>query len=183
MRSAKMIIVAPPLTSDRFLRPLVFLRSEHDRQLMICDWLIALAGNMQIGLVIEEVEELIAFFTEDLPLHSDDEEKDLFPILSRCSLPEDRIEPVLGQFKFEHNVDRFLALHVVIDLKAIAVKRTLKHPNNLWADMRAFAEAQRRHIYWENRTVLSLGLKRLGPKDEEVLGRKMAERRGLILPH
>ncbi len=177
-----MIIVAPPLTSDRFLRPLVFLQSEHDRQLMICDWLIELAGNMQIGPVIEEVEELIAFFTEDLPLHTDDEEIDLFPILSRCSLPEDRIEPILGQFELEHNVDSVLALHVVIDLKAITVKRTLKHPNYLWADMRAFATAQRRHIYWENHTVLSLGLKRLGPKDEEELGHNMAKRRGLDLP-
>ena len=99
-----MNIVAPPLTPDRFLDPLVFLRSEHDRQLMICDWLIEFAGNMQIGPVIEEVEELIAFFTEDLPLHSDDEEIDFFPILSRCSLLEDRIKPVLANAKAIENV-------------------------------------------------------------------------------
>ena len=178
-----MIITAPSLDADRFLRPLVIIRSEHDRQLMICDWLIELADNKQIGPVIEEVDELLTFFNEDLSLHFKDEEIDLFPILRRCCLPEDRFDPVLAQFELEHNVDRVLKTHVVIDLNSITKTKKLKHQSALGNNLRAFAEAQRRHIYWENHTLLPLGHNRLGQMDERELGGKMAERRGLILPY
>lgn len=178
-----MIITAPSPTADRFLRPFEIIRSEHDRQLMICDWLRELADNKQIGPVIEEVDELLAYFNEELPLHLKDEEIDFFPILRRCCLPEDRFDSVLAQFELEHNVDRVLKIHVVIELKSITVDRTLENQSDLWANLRAFAEAQRRHIYWENQTLLPLGLKRLSRKDEIELGRNMAERRGLLLPY
>ncbi len=183
MRSAEMIITAPSPSADRFLRPLVIISSEHDRQLMICDWLIELADNKQIGPVIEEVDELVTFFNEELPLHFKDEEIDFFPILRRCCLPEDRFDSVFAQLELMHNVDRVLKIHVVIELKSITVNRKPENQSILWANLRAFAEARRRHIYWENQTLLPLGLKRLSRKDEIELGRNMAKRRGLVLPY
>ncbi len=178
-----MTIVAPSLTADQFLRPLVLIRSEHDRQLMICDWLIELADNMQTEPLIEEADDLLTYFTEELPLHFQDEEIDLFPMLRRCCRPEDRIDALLAQFELEHNVDRVLKTHVVIDLNSITKTKKLKHQSALGNNLRAFAEAQRRHIYWENHTLLPLGHNRLGQMDERELGGKMAERRGLILPY
>lgn len=183
MRSAEMIITAPSLNADRFLHPLVIIRSEHNRQLEICNWLIELADNRQIGPVIEEADDLLTFFNEELSLHFKDEEIDLSPILRRRCLPEDRFDPVLAQFELDHNVDRVLKLHVVIELKSITVNGKPENQSDLWADLRAFAEAGRRHINWENQTLLPLGLKRLSRKDEMELGRKMARRRGLDLPN
>ena len=49
----------------------------------------------------------------------------------------------------------------------------------LFMDLRTFAEAQRRHIAWENSLVLPLARKRLTAKDLETMGRNMAARRGI----
>lgn len=47
---------------------------------------------------------------------------------------------------------------------------------------RGFARSQRRHLGWENGTVLPLAEKRLTDEDQAAPGRSMAKRRGLIFP-
>jgi hemerythrin-like domain-containing protein len=50
------------------------------------------------------------------------------------------------------------------------------------ARARAFARFQRRHLGWENGTVLPLAERRLSDDDNAALGASMAARRGLTLP-
>lgn len=176
-----MSVTAPSFTPDQFLRPLDVIRSEHDRQLLVCDRVEKLAHDRRLESVLEEAEMLMAYFTKDLPLHCKDEEEDLFRILRlRCG-PEDRIDGILAELDRDHATEMFLAHSIVVDLKAV-VGRALDNPWSLFDDLRVFAEGQRRHVAWENRAVLPLALKRLRPEDLEEMGRNMMVRRGIPYP-
>ena len=45
---------------EQFLHPLDVIRSEHDRQLLVCDRLVELAKDFQLEPVAEEAETLLA---------------------------------------------------------------------------------------------------------------------------
>lgn len=167
------------LSRKQFLFPLDFIRSEHDRQVALYDRLAELANDYQLGPVSKEAETLIAFLTEDLPLHGKDEEEDLFRLLKLRCRPEDGFDGILAQLEFEHSLDTVLAHHIVIDLEAIADRKTLESPMRIFMNLRTFVEAQRRHLAWENGVVLPLAQKRLDPGDLEEMGRNMAARRGM----
>ncbi len=167
---------------EQFLRPLDVIRSEHDRQLLVCYRLMELAHDLQLEPVAEEAETLLAYLTEPLLLHHKDEEDDLFRLLKLRCRPDDGFDGILAQLEFEHNLDTVLARYIVIDLRKIIGRRTPESPMRLFMDLRTFAEAQQRHIAWENRVVLLLARKRLTPKNLEEMGRNMAVRRGIAYP-
>lgn len=164
---------------DQFSRPLDVIRAEHDRQFLLSARLIELATDCRLGPVIRTTESLLAYLTEDLPLHCKDEEEDLFPLLRRRCLQEDGIESILAELDKDHAAERFLACHLVIDLRSIVIERRSDPPTQLFADLRVFAEGQRRHLSWENRTVLPLAHKRLRREDLVEMGRNMVDRRGI----
>lgn len=173
---------AHSFAAERFLSPLDLIRSEHDRQLALYDRLDELANDEQLRPVSKEAETLIVFLTEDLPLHGKDEEEDLFRLLKLRCRPVDGFDGILEQLEFEHSLDRVLAHHIVIDLEAIADRRTLENPIRIFMNLRTFVETQRRHLAWENAVVLPLARKRLSPKDLEEMGRNMAARRAIVYP-
>ena len=176
-----MTITVPSFTPDQFLRPLDVIRSEHDRQVVVCDRIEKLAIDRQLEPVLEEAEMLLTYLTKDLPLHCKDEEDDLFGMLRRRCRPGDTIDGILAELDRDHATERFLACSIVVDLKPI-VGRTLDDPWRFFDDLRIFAEGQRRHVAWENRAVLPLALKRLCPEDLEEMGRNMTARRGIPYP-
>ena len=162
--------------------PLDLIQSEHGHHLELCDRIIELANDQQLEAVAEDAEMLLGYFTEGLPAHAEDEESDLLPKLkSRCQ-PDDGIDGILSEIEQEHAVDTFLAHHVVLDLKVLASGKKLDQPMRLFNSLRAFAEAQRRHLAWENRVMLPLARKRLSPADLEEMGHNMAARRGIADP-
>ena len=163
--------------SDQLRRPLDAIRSTHDGQLHFCDWLIDLANAQDLGPVAANVEHLLTYLTEDLPLHAKDEEADLFPLLQLRCLSEDRIEAMLERLDREHAAENFLAHHLVAELKVIAGGEQPSNSTRLFNDLRAFAVAQCRHIAWENAVVLPLANKRLSSDDLEEMNRKMSARR------
>ena len=169
-------------TPDRFTRPLDVIRAEHDRQFVLCGQLIELAAKRRLGPLIEGSEALLAYLVEDLPLHCRDEEEAMFPLLRRRCLPEDGIESVLAELDKDHAAERFLAAHLVIDLKSIAIEGKSDSPARLFETLRVFAEGQIRHLTWENRSVMPLAEIRLRPEDLVEIGRSMAERRGIAYP-
>ncbi len=176
-----MTIAAESFTPGQFLRPLDVIRSEHDRQRLLYDRLAELAKDRQLEPVMEEVETVIAFFTEDLPLHGRDEEEDLFRLLQLRCRPDDGLDAILAQLEFEHSLDKVLAHHIVIDLREIASERAPESPMRIFMELRTFTEAQQRHLAWENEVVLPLAGRWLRPEDLEEMRRNMAARRGLFL--
>ncbi len=166
------------LTADQFLRPLDFIESEHDRQLVLYERLMELANDLNFESVMKEAESVLAFITEELPLHHKDEDIDLLRMLrQRCS-PEDGIEAILEHLDWGHTMDKFLTHHLIMDLSVLVSGKALDHPTRVFTDLRTFAEALRRHLDWENKVVLPLARKRLKPQDLADMGRNMAARRG-----
>lgn len=157
--------------------PIQFILSEHDRQLEVCDALETLISVLDLEPVSGRASALLGFLTVDLPLHIEDEERDLFPMLrARCGALGEMGE-VLEQLAVEHEEDRELASLIVADLKALRDGRAPAHAVRFHSNARAFCELQRRHLIWENRLVLSLAARRLSAADKAELGQRMSERR------
>ena len=56
-----MAVAAQSFAPEQFLHPLDVIRSEHDRQLLVCDRLVELAKDFQLEPVAEEAETLLAY--------------------------------------------------------------------------------------------------------------------------
>ena len=157
--------------------PIKFILNEHDRQLEICDALETLISVLDLEPVAGRASALLRFLTVDLPLHIEDEEQDLFPMLRAHCGAQGEIGEVLDQLAVEHEDDRDLACPIVADLEALSEGRAPSHPLRFHGNARAFCELQRRHLIWENRLVLPLAERHLSVADKAELGRRMAERR------
>ena len=167
---------------EAFLDPLKFIRDDHFRQLRMCNLLDSLTYRLEVEPIQELASVLLRFMQRDLPLHTLDEEEDLFPALRRRCRPEDGLEDVLRQLSREHELDKDLADFVVADLEALAQGIRRGNPVRLLMNIREFAEIQKRHLGWEDRVVLPLARQRLTEEDLAGIGRGMAERRSLVYP-
>jgi len=173
--------MVPPMSPHLFLRPLDFLRSEHDRQLALCERIDTLAEAGRLTPLLAASAMLLDYLTRDLPLHCRDEEDDLFPLLRRRGRPPDRVDGILAELDRDHAAELFLGHSIAAALRA-AGAGTPGDPGCLFSDLGAFVAGQRRHIAWENRKVLPLADKRLRPEDLGEMGRNMMLRRGIALP-
>ncbi len=157
--------------------PIAFILDEHDRQFEICDRLEDFVGALESEPSGQEAQSLLAFLTEDLPVHIDDEEQDLFPMLASRGYNDQNLNIILEQLAAEHELDRGLVEPIVEELRRIAEGRVPSDLRRLCMEVRAFTEAMRRHINWENRVVVSLARAILSEEDRTRLARRIAERR------
>jgi hemerythrin-like domain-containing protein len=165
-----------------FRLPLEALAAEHDRQRVLCAALERLAGDVDGKGAAETARLVLDYVERDLGLHYGDEEKDLFPLLRARADPDDGIAAILDLLGEEHENDHELIDRLRGPLRAIAEGRRPQDASAFAADARAFATLQKRHLAWENGTVLQLARKRLTAEDRAELGRRMAARRGLGAP-
>jgi hemerythrin-like domain-containing protein len=165
-----------------FRAPLDFIAAEHERQLLACEWLKQHAEDIAEGRGAPSAGAILGFLTKDLPLHTADEEKSLFPLLRKRCRPEDNIDRALDQLQSEHTLDGNVAEFIVSDLAVIAKGAVLANRIHLAINLCNFADSHRRHIAWENAIVLPLAHGRLTEADLIGLGQAMAGRRGLKFP-
>ena len=177
-----MPILKLDLSPDQFLQPLCLIRAEHERQLIIGRELSRLSSLRNIDLVSEIGVSLLAFFTEELLLHHQDEEADLFRILRLTCQPKDQIATVLEELERDHAVESYLMRMIVIDLKQVLGGKKLESALFFSDNLNLFVQDQERHLVWENEVVLPLASKRLSLDDLEGLGRNMAARRRITFP-
>jgi hemerythrin-like domain-containing protein len=149
---------APPaLLSD----PLGFFFAEHFRQRRLCNLMEQLANAAALDRDL--TSGILAFLQDDMVLHVQDEEEDLFPLMRRRCPPEDEIERVLSALTAEHAGDRHLSGLVVEGLREAMVD---------------FARNERRHLALENSIVLPLARLRLTEDDLAMLSACMTRRHG-----
>jgi hemerythrin-like domain-containing protein len=162
---------------ESFSEPLDALLAEHFRQRAICD----LLDRVAVGLADPGVQDLARtiqiYLREQLPLHVLDEERDLFQLLKDRTLAADAIEHAFAQLRREHAEDERVAALVMAGLDRLAAGEQPEDSAEFAAAARAFAEAQRRHVAYENRSILPLARTRLTRKDLSRLSRRMAARR------
>ena len=100
--------------------PIGFISWDHERQLEICSGLEKLVSAQPAEPAAEWAVSLHSFLTEDLPLHVQDEELDLFPKLISRQPPASNLGEILEQLIAEHEVDEGLADLVIRDLARVA---------------------------------------------------------------
>lgn len=157
--------------------PIAFILNEHDRQFEICALLENFVGALEPEPSGGEAASLLAFLTEDLPIHIEDEERDLFPLLGSRRGDDENLSVILDQLVAEHELDRGLVEPIVEGLRRIVEGRDLPDVRRFCMDVHAFSAAMRRHINWENRVVIPLAKKALSEEDRARLAARFAARR------
>ena len=161
--------------------PLNFLSAEHARQIAICDVLDRLVRSPRGGADRAELEAVHAYLIRDLPLHIDDEDWDLFPLLRRRCPMTLEVEQMFQLLHNEHETDRELQAELVLNLEHLIKHEAFDDPARFFMNAFAFSQTQRRHLAWENQVVLTRAWRHLTEDDHMELGRRMAARRGITL--
>jgi hemerythrin-like domain-containing protein len=175
---AKSIATADALDPRSFQSPVDFLAAEHERQLAICDLLDHLAHNPRHAAASGELTQVRDYLVHELPLHTEDEEQDLFPVLAERCPKTDNVQEIFGLLRREHDTDKVLIDELVANLDALIGGQALADPSAFMANALAVSEAERRHLAWENAVVLPRALRHLTAEDCAALTRAMAARRG-----
>lgn len=164
-------------TNPELLRdPLGFIQEDHLRERQICAWLDILADaerpDVDAGFCILE------FLRVELPLHLEDEEQDLFPLLRRRCDAEDDIGRAIARLATDHchaGEDTPLVIH---DLERL-VSAGGEFTGGMRARFRSYASHARRHLILENAIILPFARLRLTASDLETLRLRMMQRRGI----
>lgn len=163
--------------NDTIGDPIAFLVNEHARQKEYCDRLDRMVSTLDIEPVANEAQEILDFLSKDLPLHVQDEERDLFPLLQdRCGKKSETAK-ILKQLSNEHDLDGDLVDFLIDDLRKLASGRSLPNPARLLINLKEFVETQRRHLAWEDRTILATADQVLSTGDRAHLAAAFRARR------
>ena len=156
--------------------PLVFIHEDHLREREICTVLDRIAGAPVPDR--NDVDGALAFLRNELPLHLEDEEQDLFPLLKRRCGQEDEIDKVIARLESDHQ-------HADIDTpEVVHILGTLAPGAPALSDagrsaLRDYAAHARRHLILENAIILPFARVRLTADDLQTLRLRMQARRGI----
>lgn len=158
--------------------PLEMLQACHGRITAQCDTLQRLVAHLQTHGNDEQAGQaaraILRYFDTAGQYHHQDEEQDLFPALLASGNPS-----------ASEYVARLLAEHKVMDaawqaLRPLLIAIAEDNANTLDADVVAhFIDSYARHIAFENSLLLPLATTLLDTQQLQLLGRCMAERRGV----
>ena len=158
------------------------LRCIHDSNLCergVCAILerIATPGEPERGAA----ERALRFLREQLPLHMEDEERDLFPLLRRRCGAEDEIDRAIQRLRGGHRQARADLPEVIAILERLRAG-TAGPSAGECAVLRRHAGHARRHLTLENAIILPFARLRLKEEDLADLRLQMMRRRGLDRP-
>lgn len=163
-------------TSVLLLRtPLDFILEDHLRLRTQCAEMDRLSETTDIDACA--VAALIEYLHYELPLLLADEDDDLMPLLAERALPDDELPKLAKRLENEHDAIAAHVARVESGLARLALHETM--PAQLCEDLRALANASRRHLILENAVLLPLARARLTSKDLHRLRGAMLRRRGL----
>ena len=165
-----------------FLRPIEFLRSDHDRQRSFCERLGALVDDIHQPGCQKIAASLLDFAINDLSWSMEDEEELLLPALMRRCAPEEGPEAVVADMLRHHQSVAKLAAQTIAGLDRLVAGSLPLGPLDFILSALQFAEILRRHLDWEDGVLLPLSVSRLTEEDQKSLGASMARRRGMNLP-
>lgn len=153
--------------------PLDVIAHAHGMQLQMCDAMERIADGLPDDVDRRLCAQVASLLQFDLPLHHQDEEMGLFPILKKRALPEDALEGILDRLAAEHAADNDFASEIAESLDLLGHGGRPANPEMMGYMLRGFFERYRRHVEWENSLVLPLARLRLTPEDLAVLSARM----------
>jgi len=160
----------------RLGNPLDLLLQDHLFEREICAKLgrMASADNPDLA----DLPLMLGFLRFARPLHHEDEEADLFPLLRRRCLPEDEIDRAIARLTGDHDAARPETRRTIAILERIEAGGRAPDTDERRA-LADYAARTERHLTLENAVILPLARSRLTPADLETLRRGMLARRGL----
>jgi hypothetical protein len=165
-----------------YLRPMEFIRRDHERQRSFCVRLDVLIDDIhQLGYQ-ELAASLLEFAVIDLSRSMEDEEELLAPALMVCCAPEEGPKEIVSELRRQHRSAATLAAQTIEGLDQLAAGSCPTRPLNFIVAALQLAEILRRCADWEDEELLPLAASRLTAEDQKSLGTSLARRRGMSLP-
>ncbi len=134
--------------------PITQLEVDHALQLELCDVLEYLADGLPHEVDLQLAEVAIAILRNGVPQHTAIEEQVLFPLLRRRMSLDPKFLAMLDQLENEHESDESFAEEIAQELERLIEMKKPRNPEMLGYMLRGFFVAQRRHIEWENNTII-----------------------------
>lgn len=154
--------VATPVALHLLSTPLEYIFAEHMRLRAVCAMLRRFADD---GAIARADADLIRSYLEtDLPLHRQDEEADLFPMLQKQARSVDELQTTLLRLAHDHRRIELMRLGVIEVLGQDASVSNVTLAGTEIAILRNFADSEHRHIAIENGVVLAIARTRLNAK-------------------
>lgn len=157
--------------------PLDVIALAHAMQADLCDAMERIADSLPDDVDRRLCAHVATRLQFDLPLHHEDEETGLFPLLKQRAQPEDGLNGVLERLAAEHGSDTDFASEIAEALDQLGQGARVANADMVGYMLRGFFERYRRHIHWENTLVMPLARKRLTEDDLQVLSARMEKNR------
>jgi len=162
-----------PIDPGLLSAPIDYLHAVHLREREVCAMLDRVADLGRVSGT--NAKSIMSFLSDELPLHLEDEETDLFPLLQvRCS-EEDEIDRLLKRLRTDHRHADFDTPRIT----AILQGATPEIEPTACGALRRYADHARRHLILENAILLPFARLRLNARDISRLRAGMARRRGI----
>lgn len=156
-------------TDGKYSDPVGLIEQDHYWQIVLCEALEHIAdtlpNNFDPDLLHLTSEALKVVISE----HNLMEEQALFPLLAKRVPAEIRFFDMAAQLSSEHETDQALALELAEQLEIIVSGSPRQNAEMLGYMLRSFFVSLRRHISWENQTILPLARNNLSSDDLEEL--------------
>lgn len=167
--------VATPVARHLLGTPLDYILAEHMRLRAVCAMLRRFADE---GVIARADADMIRHYLEtDLPMHWQDEEADLFPMLRKHARSVDDLRTTLLQLAQDHRQMELMQIRVIEVLGQDASASNVTLSGTAIAILRNFADSEHRHIAIENGIVLAIARTRLNAKYLIELAGSMKARR------
>lgn len=167
-----------PLDQAILADPIEFIRFEHYRQRALCDRLGRVADDLGRPGATGDAAWILDYLSTDLPLHIADESEDLMPLLRERGESDGEVLAICDTLDREHERDERGRDRLLDGLRRLVTRRPVADPAQFVSAARAFQDKLRRHVVWENQTLLPLARRLLWTGDLESLGLRMARRHG-----
>ncbi len=173
-RSPVLIDVLPIALIDT---PLEYILAEHARHRVVLAALQDFAKDRSTSRV--NADMIAAFLTQDLPLHFEDEDDDLYPAVRRKVMPEDDLGAVLARLTDDHRRTQRQIDEIVAALCRNPARDRVRFKAHECQLMQSYAASEGRHLAIENSVVIAIAKIRLSAADFRTMSRNMKARRGV----
>lgn len=155
--------------------PLDFIHEDYQRGRAVCAMLERIAATDDPDP--DEAKQVGVFLRDELPLHLEDEEQDLFPLLRRRCEPEDEIGKAIKRLTADHRHAGKDTQSVIAILDALATGKGCLSDGSR-AMLARYAGRAQRYLTLENAIILPFARLRLTGANLEMLRLRMKQRRG-----
>lgn len=143
-------------SNDCLTRPIAFMQQGHERHLLLCDALEAIADGLPDNVNPNLTRCALTLLRSSALDDARAQEQALLQALGHHTASTRHLRFVIDRLAADHADDCCAALEIAGALGELAEHGSVSNPDLLGFMLRAYFDAQRRHIEWEARVFLPL---------------------------